>query len=81
MARVIYAPTYRKTPPGAIASYAPASEGPFRCDHCEYQLALNCHKPEVLSEARLLRQLPTTARTVTVEADACCNFFERSADA
>ena len=68
---------YEKTPRGAVASYAPASDGPFRCDHCEYQDALQCFKPEVVKEAKELRGLSYAAKTVTVDAAACCNFFEK----
>jgi hypothetical protein len=68
---------YESTPAGAVASYQPASEGPFRCDHCEYQTDLQCRKPEVLKEARELRGLGWHAKTVAVDAAGCCNFFEK----
>ena len=68
---------YVKTPAGAVASYAPASDGPFRCDRCEHQVSLRCHQPEVVEEAQRFRGLNASAQTVPVEAGACCNFFEK----
>ena len=65
-----------KTPSGAAAAYAPASEGPFRCDHCEYQRNLQCHKPEVVWELTKRKQSERNY-TVPVDAAACCNFFEK----
>lgn len=68
---------YRKTPAGAVASYAPPSDGPFRCDHCEYQRKLECRKPEVVKEAQQFRGASLYATTVTIDAGGCCNFFEK----
>lgn len=67
---------YRKTPPNAVASYAPASQGPFVCSNCEYQKRLYCEKPEVVREAQQLRGLAKQASVVLVEGNACCNFHE-----
>ncbi len=51
--------------------YAPASEGPFRCDHCEYFKApTTCTKPEIIR----LRQ-------GKVQAGACCDYFEKDTKA
>ena len=65
-----------KTPSGAVAAYAPESEGPFRCDHCEYQKNLQCHRPEVVKELTGRKQSERNY-SVKVEAGACCNFMEK----
>jgi hypothetical protein len=68
---------YRQTPDGAVAAYAPASAGPFRCDRCDYFTdQRECRKPEVVTEAKALRGLGRTALRASVDPGGCCNFFE-----
>lgn len=71
-------PQYRKPPAGSVAAYAPASEGPFMCSHCEYiNPRSECRKPELVAEAKALRNLDRTATVAQVESAACCDFFEK----
>jgi hypothetical protein len=60
-------PRYRPTPRGAVAAYAPAIDGPFRCDHCENFVDGDCNKPELVEEAKMLRGLPRSRRVAPVE--------------
>lgn len=68
---------YVDTPPNGVASYAPAREGPFRCDRCRFQRALMCHRPETVAEAKQYRGLIPTATMVRVEGGACCDYFKQ----
>lgn len=78
-------PEYRDTPDGAVAAYAPEREGPFRCDHCRYSRgergALQCIKPEMVTESKILRGLPRHATSAPVEDGACCDFQKPSVNA
>lgn len=73
-------PEYRDTPDGGVAAYAPAREGPFRCDHCRHSTgesnALQCGKTEMVTESKILRGLPRHALTAPVEDGGCCNYFK-----
>lgn len=64
----------KATPAGAVAAYLPPSEGPFRCDNCEYYPSEGrCRKPEIIKE---LGAIPGT-KLARVEAAGCCNFYDK----
>ena len=70
--------SYRQTPDGAVAAYAPPSAGPFMCANCEYYDHTQCHRDEVIAEFKRLRGLRMSATAAPVDAAACCNFFEKA---
>lgn len=63
------------TPENTPAGYQPPSQGPFRCDNCEYfSGGYKCNKPQVVKELGAIPGFPDKAK---VEPDGCCNFFEK----
>lgn len=61
------------TAPGSDPSLAFESEGPFRCDRCEYYHGGQCSKPEVNAKY-------TNGQPTPVQPGQCCNFFEKGGD-
>lgn len=53
-------------------AFAPASEGPFECEHCAFFKASNCHC-ELPEEIHKKFDIPD----VVAEHD-CCDFFKKN---
>lgn len=64
------------TPKDVVAGYQPPSQGPFRCDNCEYFSTKNggdCSHKAVIKELGNIKGFPDRAK---VDAAGCCNHFK-----
>lgn len=53
-----------------------STDGPFRCDNCEYYASESCGNKDVMEDPQLV-QLKLGNGRIAVRGEWCCNHFER----